>query len=84
MIKMEELKKEACEQFLERWNYSALIEKVDNAGLHAGSPCYFYCKACGIPTEVLIEKFIFKPHQYCSQCQGLQEKGWLEEAKDMI
>ena len=78
------VKEKAFEQFLERYNYSALIEKIDSLGLHAGSPHYFYCKACGTPTEVLLEEFIFSPHSLCSQCQGLEQKGWLDDAKNLI
>lgn len=74
-------KKHACEQFLRRRQYSIQIEKVDNSGLHAGSPMYFYCQECGIPTEVLPEDYLFSPVKVCSQCQGLCKHNWLEDAK---
>lgn len=74
-------KDKACEQFIRRCRYAVRIEKIDNAGLHAGSPMYFYCKDCGIPTEVLPEDYLFTPSRQCSQCQGLRQQGWLEEAK---
>jgi len=74
-------KEHALDQFLRRRKYSYQIEKVDNSGLHAGSPMYFYCRFCGVPTEVLPEDYLFQPITCCSQCKGLQEEGWLEEAK---
>lgn len=74
------VKTTACEQFVRRRRYAVQIEKIDNAGLHAGSPMYFYCKDCGIPTEVLPEDYLFKPQQKCSQCVGLEQHGWLADA----
>jgi hypothetical protein len=76
-------KDKACEQFVRRRRYAVQIEKIDNSGLHAGSPMYFYCKDCGIPTEVLPEDYLFQPLRQCSQCQGLHQQGWLEHAKKM-
>jgi hypothetical protein len=76
-------KDKACEQFVRRCMYAVSIEKVDNGGLHAGSPMYFYCKDCGIPTEVLPEDYLFPPLSRCSQCQGLHQHGWLEFAKSI-
>jgi len=76
-----EAKDKACEQFIRRRRYSISIEKVDNAGLHAGSPMYFYCRHCGIPTEVFPEDYLFPPQRICSQCVGLQNQGWLELCK---
>lgn len=73
----------ACEQFVRRCRYAIRIEKIDNSGLHAGSPMYFYCRDCGIPTEVLPEDYLFQPIRQCSQCQGLHQQGWLEHAKFM-
>ena len=73
----------ACEQFIRRRRYAVEIEKVDNAGLHAGSPMYFYCKHCGIPTEVLPEDFLFPPSLTCSQCKGLEDHHWLKDAVEL-
>lgn len=73
-------KDKALEQFVRRKRYAAQIEKIDNAGLHAGQPMYFYCKTCGIPTEVLPEDYLFPPMTLCSQCQGMKDEGWLDEA----
>lgn len=78
---MEAAKDLAGEQYVRRRRYAISIEKIDNAGLHAGSPMYFYCKHCGIPTEVLPEDYFFQPQRECSQCVGLQKEGWLDAAK---
>lgn len=76
-------KEKACEQFGVRRRLSQQIEKIDNQGLHAGSPMYFYCRHCGMPTEVLPEDFVFQPMRECSQCVGLKHEGWLEAAVEM-
>jgi hypothetical protein len=70
----------ALNQFALRRRYAAEIEKTTNADLPAESPMYFYCRHCGIPTEVLPEDYVFPPTTECSQCQGLKCEGWLEEA----
>ena len=77
----EAARQHALAQFLRRKRYAAQVEKIDNAGLHAGQPMYFYCKECGIPTEVLPEDYLFPPISRCSQCEGLKTEGWLEAAK---
>jgi hypothetical protein len=73
-------KQKAIEQFRRRQRLATGIEKVDNSALHAGVPMYFYCRHCGIPTEMLPEDYVFPPITECSQCRGLKEAGWLEEA----
>lgn len=78
---MEFGKEMALAQFLRRKRYASQVEKIDNMGLHAGQPMYFYCKECGIPTEVLPEDYLFTPVQICSQCEGLEKEGWLADAK---
>lgn len=77
---LEYAKDKALEQFLRRKRYAIQIEKIDNSGLHAGSPMYFYCTHCGVPTEVLPEDYLFPPIKACSQCQGLKQEGWLQDA----
>lgn len=76
-------KQAACEQFRRRRQLAAKIEKVENVDLPAGSPMYFYCRHCGLPTEILPEEYVFPPITECSQCRGLRSEGWLEEAIKM-
>jgi len=79
---LEYAKEEAIRQFVERKDYAARhITKVENQSLYAGSPMYYYCQACGMPTEVLPENYLFRPYQLCSQCQGLKDEGWLTAAQ---
>jgi hypothetical protein len=73
-------KQEAIEQFRRRRQLAANMEKVDNSALHAGAPMYFYCRHCGLPTEMLPEDYVFPPITECSQCRGLRNENWLEEA----
>lgn len=79
---LEYAKEEAIRQFARRKDYAKHITKVENQSLHAGSPMYYYCEACGMPTEVLPENYLFRPYQFCSQCQGLKDEGWLKAAQD--
>lgn len=72
----------ACEQFLRRKKYAAKLQKIDNRGLHAGAPMYYYCKECGTPTEVLPEEHLFPPNTHCSQCYQLIQKNWIKTARD--
>lgn len=73
-------KERACEQFRQRRQHAQQVEKFRNDELPAGSPIYFYCRYCGLPTEVLREDFVFPPFGECSQCRGLKDAGWLEDA----
>ena len=73
-------KDRACKQFRQRRQYAKEIEQIKNDELPAGSPMYFYCRYCGVPTEVLPEDCMFLPLGECSQCRGLMDAGWLEAA----
>lgn len=64
---------QALEQFELRKLVAQKTEKIDNEKLPAGSPMYFYCKNCHILTDVLPEDYLFAPHPYCSQCEGLMK-----------
>lgn len=76
-----EVKRLAIEHFVRRRKAAAEHGHVNNQDLYAGQPCIFYCKECGIFLEKLPEDYLFQPLQTCSQCLGLREHGWLEEAK---
>lgn len=79
MFKNTETKKLAFEQFVQRKKEAP--EKINNASLVAGEPMFFYCNHCGVLTEKLHEEFLFPPFVECSQCYGLSNLGWLDEAK---
>ena len=77
----EAAKKVALAQFGRRVKAAAATKKVRNGDLKAGQPCFFYCDACGIFIEKLPEDYLFPPSKLCSQCKGLEEQGWLQQAK---
>jgi len=47
-----------------------------SAGLYAGSPMYFGCKACN-DAIVVPESYISRP-KLCKECQAMKDLGWLE------
>lgn len=54
--------------------------RVNNSELYAGSPMYFYCRHCGLETDVLPEEYEpcpGSPRKVCSPCEELEEKGWI-------
>ena len=52
--------------------------QIDNGSLYAGSPMYYYCKACGHLADCLPESHWGRPRQLCGECQALQDLNWLE------
>lgn len=71
-------KETAIGQFKRRLSFAGKHEKYENEDLPAGSPVYVYCKHCGI---LIAEDYLFRLFNECSQCVGLKENGWLDEAK---
>jgi hypothetical protein len=71
----------ALTQYVRRVVAARKTEHVKNESLLAGSPMFFYCRHCGILIERLPEDYLFTPYQICSQCKGLEEQGWLHDAK---
>lgn len=54
--------------------------RIDNAGLVAGSPMYYYCMSCGHVADIKSEDwFLVQPKDYCDYCQLFKDCGWLEE-----
>lgn len=72
------------DQFVRRYFYGENIKKIDNNGLHAGSPYYYYCIHCGVPTEAFPEPPVAQPNEICSQCKDLDNSGLLEKAKEIL
>ena len=71
-------KEYALEQLKKRREKNAKEEKIDNASLHAGSPMYFYCTACGGLADTKPETYTDSPKKLCDECQALKDLGWLE------
>jgi len=61
--------------------YHKKIEHVDNSSLPAGSPMYFYCRACGIHVATLPEDYLTPPPKLCEDCADLKKQALLEEAQ---
>ena len=51
-------------------------KKVNNAYLYAGSPMYYYCRICGVQTDVLPESHVERPKRYCDDCEELRAAGF--------
>jgi hypothetical protein len=49
-----------------------ILGKVNNASLYAGSPMYFYCRVCGLETDVLPESYTEEPCTLCTPCEELK------------
>lgn len=62
------------EQFWARKRAMAEQPRVDNAKLYAGSPMFYYCKACGTLVAVLPETHVQRPPQHCGGCRYLIER----------
>lgn len=78
------MEKELIDQFIRRVAYGMEIKKIDSAGVHGGSPFYFYCNHCGVPIEVFPEKPLLPPAHSCTQCNYMLEKNILDEAKKIL
>ena len=64
----------ALEQFAKRKAENA-GKQVDNSSLYAGSPMYYYCKFCGVQTDVLPESHFCAPKRICDPCKVLNDHG---------
>ena len=71
-------KEYALSALKKRIEENAKKEKIDNSSLYAGSPMYFYCKACGGLADKLPENYLFStPKKLCDECQALKDCRWL-------
>ena len=62
----------------ERKRRARKIGKINNSALYAGSPMYFYCRFCGLESDVLPESYSgITPRRVCDECQGLVTQGLL-------
>ena len=77
-------KEAAIKQFRRRFEFAKKQQNYNNNDLPAGSPIYVYCGFCNILVERLPEDYLFSHFTECSQCKGLRENGWLEEANDSL
>lgn len=68
----------ALDALKRRRKESITAKQRDNSSLPAGSPMYFYCKACSALADVLPESYLSTPKVLCDECQALKDLGWLE------
>lgn len=62
-------RKEAQERFKARKAEAREKGQIDNADLYAGSPMYYYCRHCGLLSDVLPESWwIQGPRCWCDAC----------------
>ena len=73
-------KNTAIQQFVLRLRQANSMGVVKNDAFLADEPMYFYCKYCGLICDILPENYLFPPHRICSQCLGLSQSGWMEDA----
>jgi len=60
-----------------RRSSSMTIGQIDNSKLYAGSSMYYYCRYCGVQTDVLPETwFVTPPRKVCDDCTSLITLGW--------
>lgn len=52
---------------------------INNSSLPAGSPMYFYCRFCEVPTATLSENYTVTPSTICDPCGVLHLHGLLPE-----
>jgi hypothetical protein len=67
-------KQMAIEQFGRRRRLAAGIERVENVDLPAGSPMYFYCRHCELPTEILPRRLRLPAHHGMQPVPGFEER----------
>lgn len=71
-------REEAFAELEERKKKAQGTVRVRNEDLYAGSPMYFYCKYCGLESDVLPESYTERPRKVCNPCQSMKNEGWLE------
>ena len=74
----------ALQQFVKRHRAEKGKPRVDNARLPAGSPMYYYCKHCGVFTEVLDELHSKGAKTCCDPCRVLVDHGLVDEALQRV
>ncbi len=67
--------KVAMEQFERRKAENPPSGHVNDNLLPAGSPMHYYCKHCGVQTEVLPESHVRAPVTCCEPCKVLRDHG---------
>lgn len=57
------------DEFEKRKRANAKIKRIDNTKLHAGSPMYYYCRACGAEM-IEPESHPYPAPRFCAACKS--------------
>lgn len=80
-MKLNRVEERQIEEFIRRFTASKLGDgRVDNSSLPAGSPMYYYCRACGAFITALPEAHFSPAPKYCDDCEDLKKEALLDEA----
>lgn len=71
-------------EFIRRYKGNETKQPIDNSSLIAGSPMYYYCKACKAFIVSLPEDHLCPAPRYCTPCLKLDEACLLPTAKRMV
>jgi uncharacterized OB-fold protein len=55
-------------------------KRIRNEDLYAGSAMTYYCRSCGHVSDVLPEEHSEPPRRLCTECEEMNQKGWLPAA----
>ena len=81
-MELNRIEERKIEEFILRYkaNQQSQPYRRDNADLPAGSPMYYYCKACGKFITALPEAHFSPAPRYCEDCEDLHQEALLAEA----
>lgn len=79
--KLSRIEERKVENFVRRYKENQSKPRINNSDLVAGSPMYYYCRACGVHTVTLPETHWSAPPRYCDDCEELRKEALLDEAQ---
>jgi len=79
-MKLNRIEQRKVDEFVIRYEANKNASRIDNSCRVAGSPMYYYCKACGVFITALPEEHFSPAPQYCGDCRDLKKEALLDEA----
>jgi hypothetical protein len=79
-MKLNRVEERLIDEFMRRYESNKQKQPFDNSSLVAGSPMYYYCKACGAFITALPETHFTPAPRYCDDCERLKTEALLDEA----
>jgi hypothetical protein len=83
-MELNHIEQRKIDEFVRRYKASAGSERIDNSRLVAGSPMYYYCKACGVFITALPEAHFSPAPKYCDACNELHKEALLDQALRVV